>query len=151
MLSGQSIVNSRHNLSVNGPGDITASSESEICIFCHTPHGAATSANVPLWNKVLGDPASYTQYSTLSTPTFDSTEAPVGSVSLACLSCHDGTIAMDNFGGNTLGSNSIPGNADLDIDLSGSYVIGDKESDYGLAETAGLAKHLSQKHENHET
>jgi hypothetical protein len=31
----------------------------------------------------------------LATPTFDSEEAPVGSVSLACLSCHDGTQAMD--------------------------------------------------------
>jgi len=50
---------------------------------------------VPLWNKVLGAPGSYTQYSTLQTPSFDSQEAPVGSVSLACLSCHDGTQAMD--------------------------------------------------------
>ena len=48
-----------------------------------------------MWNKVLAAPGSYTQYSTLQTPTFDSTEAPVGSVSLACLSCHDGTQAMD--------------------------------------------------------
>ena len=64
-------------------------------MFCHTPHGSNTAAPVPLWNKVLGTPGSYTQYSTLQLPSFDSQEAPVGSVSLACLSCHDGTQAMD--------------------------------------------------------
>jgi len=37
----------------------------------------------------------YQRYSTLNTSTLDGTEAPVGSVSLACLSCHDGTSAID--------------------------------------------------------
>ena len=67
----------------------------EDCGICHTPHGADTAAPVPLWNKVLNsNPGNYTRYSTLATPTFDSLEAPVGSVSLACLSCHDGTVAL---------------------------------------------------------
>ena len=35
-----SVVNSVHNLSVNGPGTIKASSESDACIFCHTVHRA---------------------------------------------------------------------------------------------------------------
>ena len=83
------VVGSNHDLSGGAAGT------DQVCVFCHTPHGADSSANVPLWNKVLGDPASYTQYSTLSTPSFDATEAPVGSVSLACLSCHDGTQAVD--------------------------------------------------------
>jgi hypothetical protein len=43
----------------------------------------------------LADPSTYATYATLATPTLDGTEAPVGSVSLACLSCHDGTQAMD--------------------------------------------------------
>lgn len=86
VLSG--VVGSAHDLS-------SAETDEQVCVFCHTPHGADSSAIVPLWNKVLGDPASYTQYSTLSTPSFDATEAPVGSVSLACLSCHDGTQAVD--------------------------------------------------------
>ena len=36
-VSSQSIVNTVHNLSVSGAGEIKAVSESEICIFCHTP------------------------------------------------------------------------------------------------------------------
>lgn len=101
-LSG--IAATKHNLG-NGAGlagrnqtDATA----EICVFCHTPHGGDTSAPVPLWNKRLGVnglPAgggSYTTYATLQTPSLDGTVAAVGSVSMACLSCHDGTQAMDN-------------------------------------------------------
>ncbi|MCD4710717.1 MAG: hypothetical protein K8R52_07720, partial [Bacteroidales bacterium] len=55
----QSIVNTVHNLSVTGSGDVKAISESEICIFCHTPHNSRPSS--PLWNK--DDPGyTYTLY-----------------------------------------------------------------------------------------
>ncbi|MDH3715378.1 MAG: cytochrome c3 family protein [Gammaproteobacteria bacterium] len=93
--SAQTIVGSQHDLTVGGNAQGSTNNTDEVCVFCHTPHGSDIAAPVPLWNKVLGAPGSYTQYSTLQTPTFDSTEAPVGSVSLACLSCHDGTQAMD--------------------------------------------------------
>lgn len=89
------VVGSKHDLSTGGGAQATTGATDEVCVFCHTPHGSDVAAPVPLWNKVLGAPGSYTQYSTLQTPSFDSTEAPVGSVSLACLSCHDGTQAMD--------------------------------------------------------
>lgn len=89
------VVGSQHDLTAGGAGQGSTTATDQVCIFCHTPHGSDTAAPVPLWNKVLGNPATYTQYSTLATPTFDSAEAPVGSVSLACLSCHDGTQAMD--------------------------------------------------------
>jgi len=64
----------------------------EICVFCHTPHGADTTVSAPLWNKTKST-ASYTMY---DSPTMDQAEpgAP-GGVSVACLSCHDGTQAMD--------------------------------------------------------
>ncbi len=89
------VVASKHDLTAGGGAQATTTVTDEVCVFCHTPHGSDVNAPVPLWNKVLGAPGAYTQYSTLQTPTFDSTEAPVGSVSLACLSCHDGTQAMD--------------------------------------------------------
>src|SRR3954470_10617199 len=46
-----SIVHSPHNLSAAGSGTVRATSESEICIFCHTPHHAAPVQ--PLWNRAL--------------------------------------------------------------------------------------------------
>jgi len=89
-VNGQSVVNTVHNLSVSGPGTIRASSEQEICIFCHTPHN--TLPESPLWNR--SDPGViydlYTSSTTQSVP-----GQPTGSSRL-CLSCHDGTIALGN-------------------------------------------------------
>lgn len=89
------VVGSKHDLTTSGSGQGGTTVTDEVCVFCHTPHGSDINAPVPLWNKVLGAPGSYTQYATLQIPTFDSAQADVGSVSLACLSCHDGTQAMD--------------------------------------------------------
>jgi hypothetical protein len=103
--SAAGIADTKHNLG-SGPGLAgrnQVSDTAEICVFCHTPHGGSTTAPVPLWNKRLGaagTPAgggSYTTYDTLQTPSLDGTVAPVGSISMACLSCHDGTQAMDNI------------------------------------------------------
>lgn len=104
------IVGSIHDLSAAAGAQTT-----ETCVFCHTPHGSDTSAAVPLWNKALPDGASYTKYSTLGTSTLDGTEAAaVGSVSLACLSCHDGVQAVDsvlNTPGRGMGANYPAGTA----------------------------------------
>jgi hypothetical protein len=80
--------------------NIKASSENQICVFCHTPH-AATSGASPLWNrKVAG--SGYTQnYVVYTSGTLDanqiqgSLDQPGGSSKL-CLSCHDGTVAVGN-------------------------------------------------------
>lgn len=90
------IANTKHNLgtSPGGTGVNKFSGTAEICVFCHTPHGADTSAAVPLWNRTLPAPASFTTYDSLGTSTLDGKVAPVGSVSIACLSCHDGVTSM---------------------------------------------------------
>ena len=91
------VEDTRHNLGSSNTvaGANSFSGTAAVCVFCHTPHGGSTSAAVPLWNRTLADPASYTTYATLNSATLDGAEAPVGSVSIACLSCHDGTQAMD--------------------------------------------------------
>jgi hypothetical protein len=102
--SAAGIADTKHNLGANSTtGNNKTTDTAEVCVFCHTPHGADTAAPVPLWNKRLGvngAPAgggTYTSYATLQTPSLDGTIAPVGSISMACLSCHDGTQAMDNI------------------------------------------------------
>lgn len=89
------ISTTKHNLGSTGTGTNKFDGTGEICVFCHTPHGADTTAAVPLWNRVLGTPSTYTTYNSLGTSSLDGATAPVGSVSLACLSCHDGTQAMN--------------------------------------------------------
>jgi predicted CXXCH cytochrome family protein len=90
------IKGTKHNLGTTpgGTGVNQFSGTAEICVFCHTPHGADTSAAVPLWNRTLPLPASFTTYDSLGTSSLDGKTAPVGSVSIACLSCHDGVTSM---------------------------------------------------------
>ncbi|MEN8247286.1 MAG: cytochrome c3 family protein [Bacteroidota bacterium] len=85
---GQSVVGTLHDLSVAGPGTIKAQSESEVCIFCHTPHASRPAS--PLWNR--NDPGSaYTLY---SSSTLEATPGQPDGSAVLCLSCHDGTIAL---------------------------------------------------------
>lgn len=111
MAATAGIANTRHNLGAGSSGGNSTNATTEICVFCHTPHGGdqggTTKVKAPLWNRHVSNSSVYTRYSSLGTTTFDAAEAPVGSVSLACLSCHDGTQAMDTMI-NFPGSNSTP-------------------------------------------
>lgn len=88
IIQAQSIVDTKHNLSVMGPGAVKATGETEICLFCHTAHNSRPSS--PLWNR--NDPgATYTLYSSSTLKALPG--QPSGS-SILCLSCHDGTVAL---------------------------------------------------------
>lgn len=68
----------------------------EICKTCHIPHNGSGATEAPLFNHTVTS-ASFTPY---SSDTLNATIGqPVG-VSKACLSCHDGTVALNAFGGN---------------------------------------------------
>jgi predicted CXXCH cytochrome family protein len=88
---GQTIVTTKHNLSVTGPGAVKASSESEICKFCHTPHNSSPQA--PLWNRSSSG-VTYTLY---SSSTLNAIPGQPDGSSMLCLSCHDGTVALGNI------------------------------------------------------
>lgn len=87
------ISNSKHNLTASSPGVNKFSGTDDICVFCHTPIGSDESAVPPQWNR-SPSPVTYQTYDTLGTSTMTGQVAPVYSVSLACLSCHDGAQAM---------------------------------------------------------
>jgi hypothetical protein len=100
-----SIADSWHNLGSQNKWTVTPSGNqianhsndtAEICVFCHTPHGGDNTAAVPIWNRKLNDPTAYKRYSSLGSSTFDATEVAIGSVTIACLSCHDGGQAIDS-------------------------------------------------------
>lgn len=109
------ITASKHDLSSAGYGS------TELCIFCHTPHGAMTSTSGPLWNHTPTT-ATYTLYGggVLSN---GHVVNPPGPASMSCLSCHDGTVAIDSFGGAT-GTHFMTGSAKLDTNLSDDHPIG---------------------------
>lgn len=94
----------KHNLtgaSVNM--DSRSGASSAICIFCHTPFGGEPQINSPLWSR--NEPVTaYNTYNSLGTSGQRGAAAPIGSVSILCLSCHDGVQAMNvmiNSGGGT--------------------------------------------------
>ena len=112
------IANTKHNLGSLGTQAIHVSEgggTDQICVFCHTPHGANTNVTAPMWNKAL--PATtYQLYGTGGTSaSLDGEVLAVGSVSAACLSCHDGTQALDNM---------------LNAPGSGGYVAGGATQNY---------------------
>ena len=89
------VVGSVHDLTTaTGTAFSTTGNTADVCVFCHTPHGAAA-GDAPLWNRQLPS-GPYTMYNNSFSSTIDMIVAgsPQG-VSLACLSCHDGTIAFD--------------------------------------------------------
>ncbi len=111
----QTIVGSAHDFSGRN-----WNTTGELCIVCHTPHHADVSvSDAPLWNHEVTT-ATYTLY---SSPSLDATMEQPGSSSKLCLSCHDGTVAIDNFGGTTTGTRYLSGDANLGTDLSGHHPV----------------------------
>ena len=116
----------KHNLSatatvstVKADPAAAGGGEKQICVFCHTPHGASTALKAPLWNHELSNPVGgYTQYKSESIDAYlDSSltlygtpgqfGAP-GAGSKLCLSCHDGTLAIGSVNvANGLGAQTI--------------------------------------------
>ncbi|WP_455198306.1 cytochrome c3 family protein [Kaarinaea lacus] len=94
-----SIANTRHNLTQSyladraGIMNIARNDYGEVCVYCHTPHGASTIIEAPLWNRTINTGAYqvYDKPRTLNQPI-----GQPGVSSLTCLSCHDGTIAIDS-------------------------------------------------------
>lgn len=126
------IASTRHNLSVSGSGEVTATDQSEMCVFCHTPHSSSTNAAAPLWNRNLSE-ATYTSYDSSSIQALDIAE-PIGSSRL-CLSCHDGTLAI----GNVLNEPGR-GGGDGSISMQGTAADGTMPEDAGA--TTGNTRDL---------
>ena len=75
----------------------TTFGKGEMCVVCHTPHHAkSTVMPSPLWNHQV----TINSFTLYSSPTLNAVPAQPTSISRLCLSCHDGTIAVDSFGAN---------------------------------------------------
>ena len=115
-LVSDGIIGTRHNLTMSyliggtglGPGvmEFSMNAYGEVCVYCHTPHGANNSsgAGMPLWNRTVNPGLSYILYSEPegSAPTTlqlagEQTVTHPGPASLTCLSCHDGVTAIDSI------------------------------------------------------
>jgi len=132
-------IGSNHTIAVlasnSSTGDNAVVGTNQICVFCHTPHGFNTVASGPLWNKQVNSSSAYTVYNAGSnnSSTLDADAPVIGSVSLACLSCHDGTQAMDNMI-NAPGSGGMA--QSYDATLTGTSTVGGGNSSGALYSSA---------------
>lgn len=119
----------------------------EICVVCHTPHnalsetegGAGAGELGPLWNRTLTQVSDYTLYTEFTRVGSDINATGFGQptgVSKLCLSCHDGTIAIDSFGRN----------ADNSVNTGGTNFVDDINANANIGEGSGITGDLSNDH-----
>ncbi len=139
----------KHNLSAvdyaGGPlRDVKANTETQICVFCHTPHGSTLDPGVktPLWNRALST-ATYTgtYESTSIDADINELRAGPGGTSKLCLSCHDGTVALGSV-------NVLGGQGSVSVNMSGAGAGGVMASGSGVNTgfTRNLGVDLSNDH-----
>ncbi len=130
---------SKHDLSTGGGITDKSTDQDRVCVFCHTPHNANPA--VPLWNHEMSG-ASFSPYTGLD---LDHAPWTAGSgpneLSKLCLSCHDGTVAVNSLINNanpTMGATAeldaggkLVTSARLDADLSNDHPI---SFDYTVAD-----------------
>ena len=114
------IVNSAHDLRATfGTGSYT------LCNYCHIAHKFASvtapaSAGPLLWNHSMSSVGSYGVYTSDSFAGYATDISDLGTVatptaSNLCLSCHDGTVAVDSFY-SAVTSGPNPGNTMMPVD-----------------------------------
>jgi hypothetical protein len=145
------------NLGLSYPA-IPADDKTRICIYCHAPHHAyrtnaaglngtgplapADYTYLPLWNHQVTAQAFVPYYNGVDAPqsgpkasqalaNFDK----IGAVSLLCLSCHDGTVAVNEYGNATQDSNSRSAGGGM---IADQYKIG-KDGNLGNHHPIGFA------------
>jgi predicted CXXCH cytochrome family protein len=110
---GQTIVGTKHDLSSGGGLTNKSTNESQVCVFCHTPHQKGTTVD-PLWNHTLSAQATYGVY---ASNTLNAVPTDIGggtSTSNLCMSCHDGTIAVNSlYNASSIGTPTMGSGAEL--------------------------------------
>ncbi len=122
------VVGSPHDMSLTFDSSNTTT---QVCVYCHTPHGAQTDGtpnDQPLWNRTTAaiTGAVYTS-TTLGVTSSVSSDAKL------CLSCHDGSTNITAVGNppndvatawDQTTALVVTGNLILDTDLSNDHPIG---------------------------
>jgi predicted CXXCH cytochrome family protein len=129
--AGPTIAGSKHDFSQ--PDSILfQASGGEICKPCHTPHNAVdVTVSDRLWAHTLST-ASYTVHAgrNYTTGALDigqsASQTEMDRQSRLCLSCHDGTVALDAFAGKMADAQWGDSTANLGSDLLNDHPVGGK-------------------------
>lgn len=91
----------------------------QICLPCHAPHNNLNGANEVLWNHKAST-ATYQFYSGFQMDA--SAPSAMSSASKDCMSCHDGTVALDSFGTSN-GTHFATGGSNMGTDLRNDHPV----------------------------
>ncbi len=127
------IVGSKHDLSASGGSTLTneTGGTTQVCVFCHTPHGSSTTVSGPLWNRdqqaataAYNNPNNTMAAGAPDVFDVNDTDAPL------CLGCHDGTVGNvlenqpNDFNTTVVDTGFAASPAALGTDLSNDHPIG---------------------------
>lgn len=84
----------KHNLTRDGGAGISSLGENATCVFCHTPMVVGQDVVFPEWRHSMRVAPPFPIYDHIGRAGRDG-DVFVGSSSLACLSCHDGSQAAN--------------------------------------------------------
>lgn len=120
------ILGSPHDFSQASWNFHNPSDPNAVCTPCHQAHHA-DSRIVPLWGHTTST-GPWIMYNTNTVPVSQMKAVPSPTPtgpSLACLSCHDGTVAVNSYGGGIQGGDAtkITNSANLGTDLTHSHPI----------------------------
>ena len=124
------IAGSKHDMIASGFAVASGGAATEICIFCHTPHGAQTSVTqAPLWNNTAATSVDATVYNSVTMNFNTATQASINATdALLCLACHDSGIGMPvnmpNVGSIDPTALAMSTNALLGTNMSNDHPIG---------------------------
>jgi hypothetical protein len=119
------ILGSPHDFS-QASWNFTPSDPNSVCSPCHQAHHA-DSRVVPLWGHTTST-GPWIMYNTNTVPVsqMKATPSPTPTgPSLACLSCHDGTVAVNSYGGGIQGGTAfyLTNSARIEPDLTHTHPI----------------------------
>lgn len=120
ILSKAGITTSKHNFNNLGWANVE---NNEICLPCHTAHNkiSQTPPVKLLWNHNTEN-TPYTFYTSLSMKA--PTPTAMSGISKVCMGCHDGTVAVDAYGGSAGGDiQKIPDRYILGPNLGNDHPI----------------------------
>lgn len=144
MVARAGILNTPHDFSTES-WNIAPSDNNSVCGACHQPHNA-DSRVVPLWAHASTE-STFKMYNNENVPAANLQSNPDGEpagISKACLSCHDGTVAINTYGGTTWGGTGImiTNSANLGTDLTHTHPISLVYDDSIAGEGVGKDKYL---------
>jgi predicted CxxxxCH...CXXCH cytochrome family protein len=120
------ITGSKHDFSATGINKISGlndDTDNNKCRPCHRDHDQAfTYGAKPLWDRTTDGTTEMTFYPTGGT--MNGTVNGTADRSSECLSCHDGTVALENYGGFSSGLTYVTGTYDIGPVLSNDHPVG---------------------------